>query len=262
LHRDAVGLLGVDRHVRESVRPNGPVRAGLASLIAYGAGAPADLARVFGEARDEDLLPLAAALATPWLVTAGDKVAGFPEVRLLPLPGARPRVRIAGAIVEEGTVRRARWILMRGQRPPDVAVVDAVDALQGGEPIPTAQARALALSLPRVGQGEAAVTRYRPEEVIVRTSARGPALLVLLDAFYPGWRAAVDGTEVAIHRADVLGRAVRVPAGEHTVRFRFESPALRLGTRLSFATVAALALVAMVQALGRRRRRGATGGGR
>jgi hypothetical protein len=48
-----------------------------------------------------------------------------------------------------------------------------------------------------------------------------PRLLVISDAWYPGWRAAIDGVEAPIHRANYMFRGVFVPAGEHTVRFDY-----------------------------------------
>jgi len=63
--------------------------------------------------------------------------------------------------------------------------------------------------------------RDTPQEIElkVRTSAEG--FLVLSDVYDPGWKAWVDGEPTKIYKADYLFRAVRVPAGEHTVTFRY-----------------------------------------
>jgi uncharacterized membrane protein YfhO len=45
--------------------------------------------------------------------------------------------------------------------------------------------------------------------------------LLLLDADYPGWKAEVDGRQVEIFRADGFFRAVKLPAGKHTVTFSY-----------------------------------------
>ena len=47
-------------------------------------------------------------------------------------------------------------------------------------------------------------------------------ILVLNDVWHPWWRASVDDRKTEILRANVLFRAVAVPAGRHVVRFRFQ----------------------------------------
>jgi hypothetical protein len=65
----------------------------------------------------------------------------------------------------------------------------------------------------------ATILEYAPE--VVRVRAIGPGYLVLTDAYYPGWRARVNGAATEILRADVMFRAVALPAGEHVVEFRY-----------------------------------------
>jgi hypothetical protein len=71
------------------------------------------------------------------------------------------------------------------------------------------------------------------ERVRIRTRAATAAYLVLSDSWYPGWRATVDGHEVPIFRANVLFRAVVVPAGEHLVEFSYQPASFRLGAAVS-----------------------------
>jgi hypothetical protein len=66
-----------------------------------------------------------------------------------------------------------------------------------------------------------------------RVSVPEPAYLVQREAWYPGWRARVDGTEVPVLRADVLYRAVALPPGEHTVELWFEPASFQRGMLLS-----------------------------
>jgi hypothetical protein len=83
------------------------------------------------------------------------------------------------------------------------------------------------------GAATAEIVRYAAEEVVVNTASDQPAVLVLSDAFYPGWRAQVDGQETAIHPANVLFRGVPIPAGEHTIVFTYEPSGWRLGWGLA-----------------------------
>ena len=45
--------------------------------------------------------------------------------------------------------------------------------------------------------------------------------MVLNDVWHPWWFAEIDGKAAPIERANVLFRAVRVPPGQHEVRFEF-----------------------------------------
>jgi hypothetical protein len=60
-----------------------------------------------------------------------------------------------------------------------------------------------------------------------------PGYLLQREAWYPGWRARVDGAEIAVLRADVLFRAVALGPGEHDVEIFFDSPTFFRGTLLS-----------------------------
>jgi len=85
-------------------------------------------------------------------------------------------------------------------------------------------------------EGTATIEHYAPEEVRVRVETPQPAVLILLDAFDQGWTATLaNGKELPILRANVLVRAVVVPAGIHTVTFRYETPLLGAGAAASLA---------------------------
>jgi hypothetical protein len=103
--------------------------------------------------------------------------------------------------------------------------------------------------------GTAVIERYAPEEVRVRVESPQPAVLILLDAFDQGWTATLEsGLELPILRANALVRAVVVPAGDHTVTFRYETPLLRVGAAASLAgTLLCLGMIVY----GRWRRRAA-----
>jgi hypothetical protein len=69
--------------------------------------------------------------------------------------------------------------------------------------------------------GTARIARYHNTEIVVETDAPSGGILVLNDIWHPWWRATVDGAPAEILKANVLFRAVVVPAGRHTVRFTF-----------------------------------------
>jgi len=63
-----------------------------------------------------------------------------------------------------------------------------------------------------------------------------PGMLILADAFYPGWRATVDGAEAPIFPVDGLFRGVPVKEGKHRVVFRYNPFSVKLGAWISGAT--------------------------
>jgi hypothetical protein len=105
------------------------------------------------------------------------------------------------------------------------------------------------------GPSEADIIRYDPERIDLQASLETPGYLILTDAFYPGWRAEVDGRPVPILRADVYFRAIALDSGEHTVAFQFAPPSVIWGFGLGSAAwlVWVLAVAATLQA-GRKRR--------
>lgn len=103
-----------------------------------------------------------------------------------------------------------------------------------------------------LSEGDARFTSYRPEEIAVEMSARQDGYLVLLDTYYPGWTAEVDGREVPIERADYLFRAVRVDSGAHTVVFRYAPASFALGSAVTLSTAVLLIGVLAWRAVARR----------
>jgi uncharacterized membrane protein YfhO len=75
---------------------------------------------------------------------------------------------------------------------------------------------------------------------VIDVNAPQPGYLVLTDAYYPGWIATVDGQAVEIERANIMFRAVRVPAGQHSVEFHYQPQSLSLGLLISIGTMAVL----------------------
>jgi hypothetical protein len=97
--------------------------------------------------------------------------------------------------------------------------------------------------------GDARITQYRDQRVVIRTGAAGPRLLVLTDVYYPGWRVSIDGRPAKLYRGNFAFRAVAVPAGFHTVTFEYRSASVRTGAAVS---VVALLLVIAAVVRGRR----------
>jgi len=79
--------------------------------------------------------------------------------------------------------------------------------------------------------------------------AKTNALLVLAEAWYPGWRAKIDGQPAACVPANTWMRGVPVPAGRHEVRLYFRQDYLLPGFLISVTSLGLL--VAAVARQGR-----------
>lgn len=71
----------------------------------------------------------------------------------------------------------------------------------------------------------------------IETSSPSPAILVLSESAYPGWRVAIDGNEADPLLAYTALRAVCIPAGNHTVRWVYSPTIYIAGALLSLTAV-------------------------
>jgi hypothetical protein len=104
----------------------------------------------------------------------------------------------------------------------------------------------------------ARVTDYEADRVSVKASAPRPEFLVLLDTWFPGWTATVNGEPAHIYRADYNFRAIAVQAGQSTVVFSYGPASFRIGMALSAVS---LLLLGAAWCWPRRRNDGAPGPG-
>src|SRR5262249_16663221 len=66
-----------------------------------------------------------------------------------------------------------------------------------------------------------AIALDEPEHVALDAELASPGLVVLADAYAPGWQAFVDGERVEVMPADHVFRAIRVAPGRHRIDFRY-----------------------------------------
>ena len=84
----------------------------------------------------------------------------------------------------------------------------------------------------------AQVTDYKSNTITIAVNSDRDGFLVLSEAYYPGWRAFVDGTETPVYRTNYVSRGMPVPAGSHTVIVEYQPATFTLGAWLSVATLA------------------------
>lgn len=69
---------------------------------------------------------------------------------------------------------------------------------------------------------------------------------VFSDVYYPyGWKAYVDGNETPIYKANYLLRAIKLPAGEHKIEFRFHPQKFYTGDKVAMVSSVLLILVSL-----------------
>ena len=86
---------------------------------------------------------------------------------------------------------------------------------------------------------------YAPERVELHVPPSSEGMLVLSDAYYPGWTATIDGAVVPIYRANYALRAVYVPHGSHTVVFSYQPTWLWWGVAFSVLGVVILSIISL-----------------
>ncbi|MGH7723801.1 MAG: hypothetical protein ACREOU_00040 [Candidatus Eiseniibacteriota bacterium] len=95
-----------------------------------------------------------------------------------------------------------------------------------------------------------------PDLLVYEASAPDRAFLVIADAWFPGWKADVDGEPVPIYRVHHMLRGVVVPAGTHRVTMRYEPDGwgtARIATLVGFGLWLLLVLAALIPASGAKR---------
>ncbi len=122
---------------------------------------------------------------------------------LVPRPEAWPRAYVAQRVIPATSLDEAARLLSTGQPPRGSAIVEA--NRQAGAPG----------GLPAGGQVRLIIDS--PRRVVLRAELPADGIVVLNDSWYPGWRAYVDGHETPILPANLMFRAVAVPAGAHEI---------------------------------------------
>ncbi len=163
-----------------------------------------------------------------------------------------PVARVDNYLIEPTLVYRVPGALPRAQLVSGVRVADGAPSLdvlrdETFDPtrevvLPSGNARP-----PDPGfSGTSRILTRKPDRVAIATEANAEGYLVLTDGYDPNWRVAIDGRPASLLRANVVFRAVAVPAGSHTVELRYWPRAFVLGWAITAATVLLGAAVSAV----------------
>ena len=93
------------------------------------------------------------------------------------------------------------------------------------------------------------IDSYNDTRMVIRTQSTRPALLVISDTWYPGWKAWVDGVETPLQHADYALRGIALPAGNHRVVCAYRPSWWRPALSLSALSLALWLLLLVVPPL-------------
>jgi hypothetical protein len=88
------------------------------------------------------------------------------------------------------------------------------------------------------------LVEYAPNELRYVSNNSNAGVAVFSEMYYPqGWNAYVDGAPTPHFRVNYVLRALKVPAGEHTIIFKFEPKVVEQGSQIALGSSLLLALI-------------------
>ena len=85
--------------------------------------------------------------------------------------------------------------------------------------------------------GNVVIVERQGGTILADVESHDPGLLVIAEAFFPGWQVTIDGEKAEIERAYSALQAVCIPAGEHRVEFVFRPTIFIWGGIVSLVTL-------------------------
>jgi hypothetical protein len=184
---------------------------------------------------NDDPLLLRRAGASNLLLTREDIQGRFAGIR--PVLKVKQVFSCGAALFEDAAGKPRAWVAY------DARAIDEFDPSLLGSRHPPVVERA---EPPNSDPEEDAKVRIVPPmtnaRVCLRVEEASPGILVLTDAWYPGWKATVDGEEAAVFPVDGAFRGVALDEGSHEVVFWYEPRSLFIGLRVSMGAAALVAL--------------------
>jgi len=121
-------------------------------------------------------------------------------------------------------------------KPKQTAIIDQrfADKLKG-------------LTLQADSTDKISLITYKPNELVYESNSKGEGLAVFSEIYYnvrDEWKVTIDGKPADMLRADYVLRALRIPAGKHTIQFRFEPISVATGKTIDL--ISSLLLVGLI----------------
>jgi hypothetical protein len=87
---------------------------------------------------------------------------------------------------------------------------------------------------------------YEPNHLKYVSNNSNPGVAVFSEMYYAdGWNATIDGKSASHFRADYALRAMKIPAGKHSIEFKFEPQVVKTGS-----TIALISFILMILLMG------------
>ena len=90
------------------------------------------------------------------------------------------------------------------------------------------------------------LTEYEANRLAYEVNSQKGGVVIFSEIYYPGWTCTIDGQDAQIARADYVLRAIRIPAGKHTVVMTFDPQTVHLTEAIAYGALAILALLLIV----------------
>ena len=84
---------------------------------------------------------------------------------------------------------------------------------------------------------------YEANRLTYEVNSQKGGIVVFSEIYYPGWTCSVDGAATQIARADYVLRAIRIPAGKHTVVMTFDPQTVHVTETIAYCALVVLAVL-------------------
>lgn len=150
-------------------------------------------------------------------------------------PLAFPRAFLVHDFVFSRNIKESfKWLK---EHPDQLALIAPIETYQ----VNLLSNVSRAMQALRIQKERVSITEYKPEVVTIDVDTEAPALLILTDLYYPGWRVLIDGEEEKILPAYSAFRAVSIKsAGKTRIVFKYEPYSFRIGLWATIASILGL----------------------
>jgi hypothetical protein len=86
--------------------------------------------------------------------------------------------------------------------------------------------------------------KYKPNHLVYESNNTKDGFGVFSEMYYKnGWKATIKGKELPIYRVDYVLRGLEIPAGKHTIEFKFEPEVVKTGSTIALYSFIGMVLI-------------------